>query len=264
MSNTKYFMNDGKDNGRKIYFMANIKNTSRLYRFIFNTKKKLKVSGEPHITILETEFNNSYHKRKNIYNKEYDSLKKNTIVNPKLSIDSDKIFREIFTKYPMTLSFDKFIIIGRNINIDENFIALKFNIINGNITPYRIELYNIIANTLGIDPLLFKKRTKVLHNNTSYYMFSESDDISKNIFVVPEYYFGNEKWTPHISLCKIGNIKTSHPVLYQMIYNIVDSNISMEKKDEIINCILKTELGIHSTQNLDINFCSDIINISVK
>ena len=92
----------------------------------------------------------------------------------------------------------------------------------------------------------------------------EQNTSSGNIFIVPEYYFGNENWTPHISLCKIGNIKTSKPELYQMISNVVDSNISMEKKDEIINCILKTDLEIHSTQNLDIRFFYDISNINVK
>jgi len=256
-------MNGEKDNGRKIYFMANIKNTSRLYRTIYNISNKLNISKiDPHFTILETEFNNLYDRNNIIYHKKFDINKKNTTVNPILSYHSDNIFRNIYKKSPLKLKFDKFIIIGRSINIDDNFIALKFNIEYGNITPFRIELYNIIANTLELDVSLFKKRNVSTKNNIKYYMHKDNDD--KDIFIVPEYYFGNENWTPHISLCKIGILKQTNPELYNLISNIDSSNVSLDNKDKIINCIMKTELKQYFLHEISVQFCDDIDFVCVK
>lgn len=259
---SKFFTYNGKDNGRKIYFMANIKNTSRLYRTIYNISNKLNIKGiDPHFTILETEFNNSYDRNKIIYHKNFDISKKNTTVNPILSFNSDNIFRNIYKKSPLKLTFDKFIIIGRSINIDDNFIALKFNIEYGHITPFRIELYNIIANSLELDVSVLKKRNIVNYNNTKYYLHKDSYD--KDIFVVPEYYFGNENWTPHISLCKIGLLKQTNPELYSLITNIDILNISPDNKDKVTNSIMKTELKQYFLNELSVQFCDDIDFISV-
>lgn len=55
------------------------------------------------------------------------------------------------------------------------------------------------------------QRSTVLHNGTQYIVYSMN---SVPWYAVPEYYFGVSKWTPHVSILTLDELKKYNPKLY--------------------------------------------------
>ena len=295
----KFFKkSDGTDNGKTIYFIANLLETSDvnilLKRFleILNIPIDIISNKKLHFTILEIEFNNDYARKYNIFNNIYGPVfdketHKYWNINTNLSSDTTTLFKDFYSsQHTVTLLFDSFKILGSSDNIDNKFITLVFKN-NFPINDFREKIHTDIIQskikTQIVKSIPGSSEGKILKLPVSstdidasaqavpaqavpaqavpykeYYIYKSVND--EDIYAVPEYYYGPDIWIPHISLVKISELKDNNRELYDNIIKNKDNPIIINKI--FIDILIKNKIPIDILNQ--IKFSTSIKEIEVS
>jgi hypothetical protein len=88
-----------------------------------------------------------------------------------------------------------------------DFMAKMYEAENSEyVTMFRICFYKFLESKLGASC----RRIQKIDSN-EYYIYSYR---GRDLIAVQNYYHGKGKWSPHLSLVRLGKVKKSNPTLY--------------------------------------------------
>jgi hypothetical protein len=184
-------------NTTKYYIMANI--TDKYIAARLDERRRVLLKGKLpkspilHITLLQLQINQSNPHSKIFYDKTF-------MKNIK------KFYNKTIKKKNMILSskFGQYDLLGQTKN---KFFVKVYNTNKSKlITEFRILFYKYLERVLG-KPVIMSR----IVNGKKYIIFSYKN---KELFAVPDFYYGYGEWTPHISILNIADIEKYNKPLY--------------------------------------------------
>ena len=155
-------------------------------------KGNLSSYSDPHITLIQFEINGN-HPYSKIFKRE------------SFKTQITEFYKYFFTRKNTEFVPDRFELMG---NRRKHFVKKYKSTTTSGITPFRKAIYKYIDKLIGKSSMSYKSV-----NNQKYIVFSYH---KMPLFVVKDFYYGINVWTPHISIVSDSDIEKYNPGLYKV------------------------------------------------